>query len=149
MSRSVVETILGALVLLVAIGFVAYAYTTSDVADPGGYRLTAEFDRIDGLTVGSPVKISGIKVGEVLSQRLDPQTYQAVLTFSVASEVELPTDSSASVVSESLLGGRYLDLQPGAEIDLLGDGGEITFTQSSINLEDLIGRFVFSGDEGA
>jgi len=149
MSRSVVETILGALVLIVAIGFVAYAYTTSDVADPGGYRLTAAFDRIDGLNVGSPVKISGIKVGEVLSQRLDPQTYQAVLTLSVASEVELPTDSSARVVSESLLGGRYLDLQPGAEIDVLGDGGEITFTQSSINLEDLIGRFVFSGDEGA
>jgi phospholipid/cholesterol/gamma-HCH transport system substrate-binding protein len=148
MSRSVVETILGALVLIVAIGFVAYAYTTSDVADPGGYRLSAAFDRIDGIQVGSDVRISGIKVGEVVGQSLDPASYKAVLTFSVASQVELPTDSSARIVSESLLGGRYLDLQPGAEMEMLGDGGEITFTQSSINLEDLIGRFVFSGEEG-
>ncbi len=147
MSRSLVETILGAIVLIVALGFVAYAYTTSDVADPGGYRVDAAFDRIDGITVGSDVRISGIKVGQVLASRLDPVSFQAILTLSVANDVELPSDSSARILSESLLGGRYVDLQPGAEMELLADGDEIAFTQSAINLEDLIGRFVFSGSE--
>jgi phospholipid/cholesterol/gamma-HCH transport system substrate-binding protein len=66
----------------------------------------------------------------------------------VASDVELPLDSSARIVSESLLGGRYVELQPGAEMDMLQPGDEIMFTQSAINLEDLIGRFVFSGEDG-
>lgn len=145
MSRSVVETILGAVVLFVAIAFVAYAYTASDVADPGGYHLEATFDRIDGVTVGTDVRISGIKVGEVVASRLDPQTFRAHLVISVDSAIELPSDSSARIMSESLLGGRYIDLQPGAELDVLPDGGQISFTQSAINLEDLIGRFVFSG----
>ncbi len=148
MSRSLVETVLGAVVLVVALGFLAYAYTTSDVADPGGYRLTASFTNIDGIQVGSEVRVSGIKVGEVVAQRLDPQTYQAVLEFSVAPDLEMPSDSSARIVSEGLLGGRYLELQPGAEMTMLEPGEEIGFTQSAISLEDLIGRFVFSGDGG-
>jgi phospholipid/cholesterol/gamma-HCH transport system substrate-binding protein len=148
MSRSLVETLLGAVVLVVALGFLAYAYTTSDVADPGGYRLTAAFSNIDGVQAGSDVRVSGIKVGEVLRSHLDPQTYQAELILSVASDVELPLDSSARIVSESLLGGRYVELQPGAEMDMLQPGDEIMFTQSAINLEDLIGRFVFSGEDG-
>ncbi len=147
MSRSVVETILGALVLIVAIGFVVYAYTTSSLGDPGGYRLTAAFDNVDGIRTGSDVRISGVKVGEVLAHRLDATSYRAVVDLSVAGSVALPTDSSARIISESLLGGRYVELQPGAEIDLLADGDEITFTQSPINIEDLISRFMFSGSE--
>ena len=146
MSRSIVETVLGALVLVIAIGFVAYAYTTSDVGDPGGYRLTATFSNTAGIQAGSDVRISGIKVGEVVNQRLDTRSFQAVLTLSVASHVELPSDSSARIVSESLLGGRYIDLQPGADTVMLDPGDEISFTQSAINLEDLISRFMFSGD---
>ncbi|MFP4361771.1 MAG: outer membrane lipid asymmetry maintenance protein MlaD, partial [Alphaproteobacteria bacterium] len=135
MSRSLVETVLGAVVLLVALGFLAFAYTTSDVADPGGYRLSAAFNNIDGIQSGSDVRVSGIKVGEVLRTRLNDQTYEAVLELSVASHVELPLDSSARIVSEGLLGGRYVELQPGAETDLLEGGDEIMFTQSAVNLE--------------
>ncbi len=146
MSRSLVETVLGAVVLLVALGFLVFAYTTSDVADPGGYRLEASFASIGGVRTGSDVRVAGIKVGEVVRARLNEQTYQAVLELSVASDVELPLDSSARIASEGLLGGQFVELQPGAEMDMLQPGDEITFTQSAISLEDLIGRFVFSGE---
>jgi phospholipid/cholesterol/gamma-HCH transport system substrate-binding protein len=85
-------------------------------------------------------------VGEVVRARLNEQTYQAVLELSVASDVELPLDTSARIASEGLLGGQYVELQPGAEMDMLQAGDEIMFTQSAISLEDLIGRFVFSGE---
>lgn len=149
MSRNVVETVLGAVVLAVAIGFFVYAYTRSSVSTPTGYTLTAAFDRVDGLDVGADVKISGIKVGKVLGQDLDPQTYRARVRFSVESGIELPSDSSAVVTSSSLLGGKYLSLAPGAEDKMLADGGQITLTQSSMNLEDLVSRFVFGQGAGS
>ncbi len=148
MSRSFVETLLGAVVLVVAIVFVAYAYTVSDVRDPGGYTLRAQFDRIDGINVGSDVRISGITVGRVLSSNLNTRSFRAEVVFSVRNDVELPADTSAAIFSESLLGGRYIALQPGADDEVLASGDELMFTQSSINLEELVGRFMFSGDGG-
>ncbi len=145
MSRNIVETILGAVVLAVAIGFVAWAYGRSEAGDPGGYTLKAGFDRVDGLEVGGDVRISGIKVGQVLAQSLNPQTFRAEVTFSVRDGIEVPADSSAAIVSSGLLGGKYLSVVPGGDERLLADGGEITLTQSSVNLEDLIGRYIFSG----
>jgi phospholipid/cholesterol/gamma-HCH transport system substrate-binding protein len=144
MSRNIVETLLGAVVLAVAIGFVIWAYGRSDAGDPGGYALRAKFDRVDGLEVGGDVRISGIKVGQVLSQRLDPASYRAEVTFSVRDGIEVPADSSAAIVSTSLLGGKYLSLVPGGDERLLENDGEITLTQSSVNFEDLIGRYIFS-----
>ena len=145
MPRNIVETLLGAAVLAVALGFLAWAYGNSSAGDPGGYSLHAKFDRIDGLDSGADVKVSGIKVGTVLSQQLDPATYRAEITFSVRDGVELPADSSAAIVSSGLLGGKYLSLVPGGDEKILKDGQEITLTQSSVNLEDLIGRYIFSG----
>ena len=83
MPRNIVETLLGAAVLAVALGFLAWAYGNSSAGDPGGYSLHAKFDRIDGLDSGADVKVSGIKVGKVLAQQLDPATYRAQVTFSV------------------------------------------------------------------
>ena len=148
MPRNIVETVLGAAVLAVALGFLAWAYGRSDAGDPGGYMLRAKFDRVDGLDTGGDVRISGIKVGKVVAQELDPQTYRAQVTFSVRNGIELPSDSSAAVVSSGLLGGKYLSLVPGGDDRLLKDGDEITLTQSSVNLEDLIGRYIFSGQSG-
>ena len=143
MSRNLVETILGAVVLAVAIGFLIWAYGRSSAGDPGGYQLKARFERVDGLDVGSDVRISGIKVGKVLAQQLDPQTFRAEVTFSVRNGIEMPADSSAAIASTSLLGGKYLSLAPGGDDKILGNGGEITLTQSSVNLEDLLGRYIF------
>ena len=143
MSRSHVETLLGAVVLAVAIGFVVFAYNRSGVATVSGYEVSAAFNRVDGITNGSDVRIGGIKVGTVIDRELEPETFRAVLSMSIDETVELPTDSTAAVVSDGLLGGKFIDLQPGAEESLIKDGGRISYTQSSLLLEELIGKFAF------
>ncbi len=149
MKRNIVESVLGAIVLLVAASFFFWAYARADVGDPGGYTLVARFDRIDGLDPGGPVRISGIRVGQILSMELDPVSFRALVRLSVARDIELPADSSAQVVSASLLGGKYLAIVPGGDDLMLADGDEIPYTQSSINFEDLIGQFMFSQGSGA
>ena len=143
MSRSLVETLLGAAVLAVAIGFVVFAYTRSGVATVSGYEVSAAFNRVDGIADGSDVRIGGIKIGSVIERELDPVTFQAVLHMSIDETVELSVDSTAAVVSDGLLGGKFIDIQPGAEEALLADGGRISYTQSSLLLEELIGKFAF------
>lgn len=142
--RNLAEFLTGAAVLIVAGGFFAYAMMHSGRGIAGGYTLHAKFDRIDGLGVGSDVRIAGVKVGRVTAAAIDPKTFEAVVTLSVADDIHLPTDSGAIVTSDGLLGGKYLSLSPGGEDRLLPPGGTITVTQSSINIEDLLGKFVFS-----
>ncbi len=146
MSRSLVETLLGAVVLAVAIGFIVFAYTRSGVATVSGYEVSAAFTRVDGITNGSDVRIGGIKVGSVIGRELEPESYRAVLRMSIDETVALPTDSAAAVVSEGLIGGKFIDLQPGADEELIADGGRIHYTQSSLLLEELIGKFAFGSD---
>ncbi len=148
MKRNIVESVLGALVLVVAVSFFFWAYARADVGDPGGYTLVAKFDRIDGLDPGGPVRISGIRVGQIISMDLDPVSFRAQVRFSVANDIELPADSSAQILSSSLLGGKYLAVIPGGDDLMLADGDEVQFTQSSINFEDLIGQFMFSQGTG-
>jgi phospholipid/cholesterol/gamma-HCH transport system substrate-binding protein len=151
MTRNVLETLIGAVVLLVAVVFLAFAYRSSQVGDTDGYSLVAKFDRVDGLDVGSEVRISGITVGTVTDQLLDPSTYRAEVSFTVRNGIELPLDTSAAVVSNGLLGGKHIQLQPGGDVEMLAAGDEITLTQSAINLEGLIGQAIFSrggGGEG-
>lgn len=144
MPRNLLETLLGAVVVVVAVGFLAYAYLNGGPGDgAGGMTLTARFESIDGLNVGSDVRISGIKVGEVVSETLDPESYMADVRFTVASNIALPSDSSAAISSASLLGGKYLSLTPGGDTQMLEEGGEITLTQPSLNIERLIGQYAF------
>ena len=149
MSGNVVETLIGAMVLVAAAVFVVFAVSTTDVGAVQGYELTAEFDRIDGLNVGADVRISGIKVGTVIDQGLDPETFLAVVRMSIDDSVRLPVDSSASVVSDGLLGGKFMSVSPGNEDEVLAPDDVIKFTQASINIEQLLGKFIFSaGDAG-
>ena len=147
MKRNVIETIMGAVVLLVAVTFLAFAYTTSNLRRVEGYEVIAKFNRVDGLENGSDVRMSGIKIGSVLDQRLDPETYLAVVRLSIADAVRLPLDSSAKIQSESLLGNSYISLEPGADEAAIEPGGEIRYTQDPLILGDLIGRFIFGGAE--
>ena len=148
MSRNIVETLLGAAVLAVALGFLAWAYGHSSVGDPGGYSLRAKFDRIDGLDSGADVGVRDQgRQGAVPAARSRRPTAPRS-RFSVRNGVQLPSDSSAAIVSSGLLGGKYLSLVPGGDEPVLKDGEEITLTQSSVNLEDLIGRYIFSGQCG-
>ena len=147
MSGNVVEVLIGALVLVVAAVFVVFAVSTTDIGRVQGYELTAEFDRIDGLNIGADVRISGIKVGTVIDQDLDPVTFLAVVRMSIADSVQLPVDTSAAVVSDGLLGGKFMSLSPGNQDDVLDPDDVIKMTQGSINIEQLLGKFIFSAGE--
>ena len=144
MRRSVIETIMGAVVLLVAGLFLFFAYTSSNVRATDGYELVARFNRVDGLANGSDVRMSGIKIGSVVGQSLDPKTYRAVVRLSVDSAIKLPADTTARIQSDGLLGNTYMVLEPGGDEEMLPPGGEIEYTQDAINLVDLLGRFIFS-----
>jgi phospholipid/cholesterol/gamma-HCH transport system substrate-binding protein len=145
MRGNLVETLIGAVVLVVAVVFLAFAYTRADVGTVRGYELTARFDRVDGVKVGSDVLVSGIKVGTVVAITLDRETYLAEMRFSIDEAIEMPEDSSAEVGSEGLLGDKFVALVPGGADEMLGAGDEIKFTQGSIDIVALLGQAIFSG----
>lgn len=144
MRRNVIETVLGGVVLGVAGFFLAFAYSSADLRAVQGYPLTARFTSIAGLAVGADVRVSGVKVGSVTGQVLDPQSYLAVVQMSIDPGVRLPKDTVAMVASESLLGGKFMALEPGGEAEMLPSGGRIEYTQSSPGLEQLLGQVIFS-----
>jgi phospholipid/cholesterol/gamma-HCH transport system substrate-binding protein len=149
MRRSAAELLAGGLVLLAALAFLAYAVTATGRSVGGqGITLTARFERIDGITPGTDVRLAGVRVGSVVSQRIDPETFLAVVTMRVDGGLRLPEDSSAEITTDGLFGGRFVALVPGGAERRLGDGDMIRITQSAISLEALIGRFMFSGEGG-
>jgi phospholipid/cholesterol/gamma-HCH transport system substrate-binding protein len=145
MGKNIFETIMGALVLIVAGGFMWFAYQGSNLRQVEGYGVKAKFDTVAGVGTGSDVRIGGIKVGVVSGMDLDPASYKAILTLQIKNGIKVPSDSSASIVSDGLLGSKYVKIEPGADDKMLAEGAVITYTQSSVNLEELIGKMVFSG----
>lgn len=145
MGRNVVETLMGAVVLLVALTFVVIAYQSGNVSAPDGYLVSARFHEVGSLGVGSDVRIGGIKVGVVSNQRLDPNTYMAQVELRVRDDVKIPRDSLAVVTSDGLLGSKYLAIQPGGDDQTLKVGEEIKYTQDAVNLEHLLGKMAFGG----
>jgi phospholipid/cholesterol/gamma-HCH transport system substrate-binding protein len=138
------ELAVGAAVLLVAAGFLAFALTnTGRLKGGGGTTLHADFDHVDGISTGSDVRIAGVKVGSVVGLALDPKTYLAAVTFTVQSDIPLTTDSSATVATDGLLGSKYIAVATGGADEKLRDGGTITITQGSVNLEALLGKYIF------
>jgi len=152
MQNNLVETLIGAIVVVIAAVFLIYGYKTAGVRDTDGYRVEARFDRVDGLTNGSDVRLSGIKIGTVVGQKLDPETYQAVVVLRLDSKIPVPDDSNARITSSGLLGSSYVALSPGGSPDPLKEGGEIMFTQGAVDLISLLGQAIFSpnssGDKG-
>ena len=149
MHRNTLETVMGAIVLLAAAGFVALAYEVADVKVNGGYEIAAEFGSTGGLSVGDDVRISGIKVGQITVQQLDPITYVAKVSMTIEPTIKIPSDSSARITATSLLGGNYLELMPGAATETLEAGAVIYDTRDPISLSDLLGKAVFSSDNSA
>jgi phospholipid/cholesterol/gamma-HCH transport system substrate-binding protein len=119
-----------------------FAYANTNAANLSGYDVSAKFQRVDGLNVGTDVRLSGIKVGTVSALMLDPKTYQATVHLSIKNDVKLPEDSSIMVTSTGLLGNSYLSISPGGSDDMIAPGGSIQNTQGSVDLMSLIGRFV-------
>ena len=136
------ETVLGAVVAAVAIGFFVFAAAQAGHGGASGasYDVVARFQRVDGVDVGSDVRVSGVKVGIVRAVELDPETYMARLTFSIDRNVAISDDSTARVSSDGLLGGAYVAIEPGAG-EALPPGGEILYTQGAVDLLTLLASF--------
>lgn len=149
MRTNMVEAVMGAIVLIIASFFLIFAYTSSKGGVSSGYPLIAKFDRIDGLTVGNDVRISGVKIGSVISINIDPKTFLAEVVLTVRNGLQLPVDTVAEIASESLMGGKYIALVPGGDEKTLSPGEKITYTQSSVSFEALIGKYLFSSKDGA
>ncbi len=142
--RSVSEIAAGVVVLAVAVGFLFYAVTNTGRAGLGGYTLHASFDNAGGIASGADVRIAGVKVGSVTGLAIDPKSYQAIATFTVQGDIKLSEDSSAAIATGGLLGGNFIALATGGDEKMLANGGTITITQSAVNLEDLLGKFIFN-----
>ena len=147
MGRTFVETLMGAVVLAVAGIFLMFALSQSDLGVVKGYDLTANFASVGGLTNGSDVRINGIKVGTVLDQTIQPDSFEAKVRFSIRPDIHLPDDTEASIDSEGLLGSKFLKLQPGRSGTQIAAGGTVTKTQNSQSLEDKVGRIIFLATE--
>jgi phospholipid/cholesterol/gamma-HCH transport system substrate-binding protein len=144
MSRKFPEILTGLVILVIAAVFLVYALGRAQAIGGSGYLLRAQFSDIGGLTVGSNVEIGGVTVGHVVDASLDPQTYAAVVTVRINNGIKIPADTSASISSEGLLGGNYVGLSPGGSNTMLAPGQSFQVTQSAINLENLLGQFIFN-----
>lgn len=147
MKRNPIETLLGAVVLVVAAMFLVFAYSIADLKAVTGYEVKATFLKVGGLERGSDVRISGIDVGTVTGQTLNPETFQAQVTMSIEPKVVLPVDTQATIVSDGLLGGKYVNLVPGRAQDRIAAGGVIAKTTDFQSLEDLVGQIIFLATE--
>jgi len=129
------ETFVGLIVVFVAAAFLFYSYNVSGRnLTAGTYELNAVFGRVDGVAVGSEVRVSGVKIGSVSTNTLDPTTYEAKVSFVIDGQVPLPEDSIAKIVADGLLGGAYVSIEPGASDFMLSAGDTITLTQGSVDL---------------
>jgi phospholipid/cholesterol/gamma-HCH transport system substrate-binding protein len=144
MSRSYLETIVGALVISIALYFVFVLYKSNSMnkVDEEQYTISALFQKIDGIKIGSEVKIAGVKIGSILDSSLDTNSYQAKLTMGIDKKIEIPIDSTAQIVSNGLLGDKYIEIVPGSDSEKVAHGGVLEYTQSSLNIENLINKFV-------
>lgn len=143
MNKRPVETIMGIVVIAVATFFAYFAYNVSDLQVVKGYNVTAKFLKVGGLTVGSDVRINGIKVGTVVGQNLDDSDFTADVKMSLSSNVHLPVDSVASIVSDGLVGDKFIKIEPGHGKEMLKDGDVIQNTKDFKTLEDMVGEIIF------
>ena len=142
--RNNIELITGLLILAVFATVFVFAVLKRHHGGSQGYALHAVVSQIDGLSVGSDVRLAGVTVGHVTSESVDPKTFRAHVTFTVRDTIALPGDSAAIVTSDSLLGGKYIALSPGGDEKKLPPGGVIFQTQGAISLERLLSKFIFS-----
>ena len=143
MKGQILESIIGAFVLLLAAWFVFSILSKTENILPRQNENTyhASFFDVSGIKIGSEVKLAGVSVGKVISVSLDTQTYAAKVSIMVDSEIKIPDDSEIIIASESLLGGNFVSITPGGSDVFLEPNDKFTFTQGSINLNNLLQKF--------
>lgn len=143
MNKKPVETIMGVVVLIVAVFFLFFAYRVSDLQVVKGYELNAKFLKVGGLNIGSDVRINGIKVGTVISQKLNPDDYMVDITMSISPNIKLPTDSEVAIVGDGLVGDKFIKIEPGKSSKYLTNGSFFANTKDFKSLEDMVGEIIF------
>ena len=147
-SRNMAETVVGAIVLGIAIIFAVFLWRFSDVGfGAGQYRVDAKFRSAEGITVGTDVRLAGVKIGSVSNLSLDTQTFQAIARLSIKPEYQMPDDSAAIISSEGLLGGSFVEIFPGGSYEFMEDGSEFGETQGAVSFISFLMKFVTRKDE--
>ena len=148
MSENATEVFVGGAVLAVAIGFLVYAGQATGLSSDGdGYPLTASFRSVEGVSVGTDIRLAGVKIGTVTGLELNSETYRADTVMHIHDGILIPDDSLAQVSSEGLLGGTYMEIVPGGSFENLETGGEIVDTQGAVGLISLLTKFVSGGSD--
>lgn len=149
MSENTTEVIVGGAVLAIALGFLVYAGQMTGFSAGGerGYPLTASFRSLEGVTVGTDVKLAGVKIGTVTDIALNPQTYRADTEIQVRESVKIPDDSAIVIASEGLLGGNFVEIVPGGSLFYFDPGAEIEDTQGAVSLVSLLMKFVTGSEK--
>jgi phospholipid/cholesterol/gamma-HCH transport system substrate-binding protein len=147
MKSNSIETAVGALVVVAAGGFLYYASSTIGLSGPNEtYTVSASFRSAEGISLGTDVRMAGVKIGTVTGMELSPTTFRAEVAVGIRNNIEIPDDSAIAVTSEGLLGGNFIEIIPGASEFPVENGGEIEDTQGSVSFISLLLKFV-SGNE--
>lgn len=143
MKNNPIETAIGALVIAAAIGFLFYASNAVGLSAPkAANEISASFRSAEGVSLGTDVRMAGVKIGSVTGMDLNPTTYRAEIKVSIRDDIAIPDDSAIAVTSEGLLGGNFIEILPGASEFPVENGGEIVDTQGSVSLITLLMKFV-------
>ncbi len=145
MSRINIESVVG---LFLVIGFVCFAYLAVRLGDVNlfgsdAYHITAYFTSVSGLKEGASVEMAGVKIGRVSHIALDPKTYEAVVTLEVQPGVKIQEDSIASIKTSGIIGDKYVSIKPGGADTYVADGGIIEDTESALDIEELVSKYIF------
>lgn len=138
---NIAETLVGAAVVIVAIAFLAFGYMRTGSGSLSGYEVNARLPKVDGLAVGTDVRLAGIKIGTVTDLTLDPKTYLVTVHMNIRDDIKLPVDSSVLVTQAGFLGGQYLSITPGGDDKMMVAGAMFQNAQGSIDVMNLVGRF--------
>ena len=143
MNKKPIETIMGMVVLVVAVFFLLFAYRVSDLQVVKGYELNAKFLKVGGLNIGSDVRINGIKVGTVVNQKLDNTDYLVDVILSISPEIKLPVDSEVAIVGDGLVGDKFIKIVPGKSKEYLKEGDTFANAKDFKTLEDMVCEIIF------
>ena len=147
MRSNTFETFIGAIVIILAVSFLFYSFSITDNNSEGTYQIKATFNRIDGIQIGSDVRLSGIKIGSVAKSSLNQTTYEADLVLVIDDSIYIPDDSSAKITMDGLLGSNYISIEPGGSDIYLTENDYLLYTQGAIDLIGLVGEALFSVEE--
>lgn len=150
MKNSTVETLIGTAVVAIAAVFFLYAYQASEQGGAAGsYRISAEFDNAEGVSVGTDVRVAGVKIGSVVGFSLNPENFQANVVMELDPAVKLTEDATAKVTAEGLLGSKFISLEQGGADTILAAGDIISNTQGAVDIWSLISQAMFENKGGA